>query len=79
MDTTIPSLYAKNKTAFKDFTANIPDALQAGLWKAADGDSYDTLLMVRCPDKKPFFLFIENKSPNIKTDPGVEAPDVVRK
>ena len=35
--------------------------------------------MVRCPDKKPFFLFIESKTPNIKTDPGVEAPDVVRK
>ena len=80
MNATIPSLNAKNKVAFKAFIASIPETLTVGLWKAAEGDSYDFLLMVRRPDdlENAFFLFIEQKSTHTKTGPVVATLDGVR-
>ena len=80
MNDTIPSLNAKNKVAFKAFVASIPETLTVGLWKAAEGDPYDFLMMVRRPDdlENAFFLFIEQKSTHTKTGPVVATLDGVR-
>ena len=79
VDAVIPSLSATND-AFKQFLEKeIPETLDVGVWKSAEGDSFDALIMLRRPDRSPFFIFVELKSTAIKLEPVEATRDDVRK
>ena len=67
MKTTPPAL--SDTEAFSKFLSDLRANLSIGLWKSADGDPYDCLLMVRIDGySKPFFFFLELKSPDVWPD-----------
>ena len=64
MKITLPSL--NNTEEFSQFIRDLPIELSIGLWKAAEGDPYDCLLMLRLDAySDPFFFFLELKPPGV--------------
>lgn len=65
--TTLPALSAADD--FNQFLRELRTDLSIGLWRAAEGDPFDCLLMLRVDDyADPFFFFIELKSPDVWPD-----------